>query len=137
MFYRANKDIHSQRHPDDFSISLNLLASPPEQGFKDQYCFDLGAGKIISHVGTTNMTRLMLCKLAKYVGNGSSINLLEAIAKEHISPRIRAQAYDSLAALVSDDDERIWNMALLDESPYIQNKARSIMSLNINKNVAA
>lgn len=125
MFYRANKDIHSQSHPKEFSISLNLLASPPEQGFRDQYCFNVESGKISADVATTNMCRVMLCKLAKFVGDGTSINLLESLAKQHPAPRIRAEAYDSLAVLEPDWSENVWQMALKDKSPFVQKRARN------------
>jgi len=128
MLYRANKDIHSQSHPDEFSISLNLLSSHPEQGFTDQFCFDLNSGRISSLVGTTNMTRIMLCKLAKYVGDSKSVNLLESIAVKHPSPRIRSEAFSSLAALESSDSDRIWNMALSDRSLFVKNKAESVIN---------
>lgn len=129
MFYRANKDIHSQAHPTEFSISLNLLASPPEQGFKDQYCFDLTSSSISSDVATTNMCRLMLCKLARYVGNGKSANLLESISETHPASRVRAEAYNSLASLEADSRERIWLRALGDKSISIKTRARSELDL--------
>jgi len=125
MFYRANKDIHSQSHPEEFSISLNLLAAPPEQGFKDQYCFDFDTGKISNDVATTNLTRMMLCKFSKYVGDGKSVNLLESIAERHPASRVRAEAYDSLASLEPVGYEHIWRKALLDKSSYVQRKARN------------
>jgi len=124
MLYRANKDIHSQLHPEDFSISLNLLAATPEHGYDDQYCFDLNAGVISSHVATSNSTRLMLCNLAKYIGNSRSVNLLESIAERHPAPKVRFEALTSLAALEPDERERIWHSALSDKNSYVQEKAR-------------
>jgi len=128
MLYRANKDIHSQFHPEEFSISLNLLSSYPEQGFKDQYCFDLDSQTISSHVGTTNMTRIMLCKLAKHVGNGKTVNILESIAMKHPSPRIRTEAFSSIASLEPDESEFIWKHALSDKSSFVRAKASSIIN---------
>ncbi|MFN0141368.1 MAG: HEAT repeat domain-containing protein [Pyrinomonadaceae bacterium] len=123
MYYRANKDIHSQAHPKEFSISLNLLVSPPEQGYKDQYCFDFNSQTISSDVATTNMCRIMLCKLASYIGDGRSVNLLESLSKNHPTPRVRAEAYASLASLEPGDREKIWQTAILDKSLFVRKRA--------------
>jgi hypothetical protein len=125
MLYRASKDIHSQSHPEEFSISLNLLVNTPEQRYTDQYCFDFESETISSHVGTVNMSHLMLLKIATHVGNGQSVNLLEALAEKHPSPRIRFEAFASLVTLAPGDSELIWKNALSDKSSYVQREVES------------
>ena len=124
MFYRANRDIHSQAHPKEFSISLNLMLGPPEFGLAEQYCFDFNTSSVTNHVQTTNAPRLMLCQLAQYVGNGKTVNLLESLAEKHPTARVRAKAYNSLAVLESNQAEHIWEKAAADKSQFVQKLAR-------------
>lgn len=128
MFYRPSKDIHSQEHPEEFSISLNLLITGEEEDLRDQYCFDFETCSIQSNVGNTNLTRSMLLKLAKFVGNGETVNLIESIAAKHPTPSVRYEAFTSLAKLESENSEKIWTNALMDKSVYIQKMARLELS---------
>ena len=41
LLYRAHRDIHVQRPPDSFSVSLNILAADPGQHWRTQYRFDI------------------------------------------------------------------------------------------------
>jgi hypothetical protein len=125
MFYRPSKDIHSQEHPEEFSISLNLLATGEDEDFRDQYCFDFETQTIQSNVGSTNMTRTMLLKIAKHIGDGKTANLIESIANVHPAPSVRYEAFSSLVKIYPNYTEKIWEKATLDKSEYVHLLAKA------------
>lgn len=59
MHYRAHRDVHSQLPPDSLSVSLNVMACDPSQGWYDQYGFDLAQGTV-SDVLSTGSTETFL-----------------------------------------------------------------------------
>jgi len=61
MIYRASKDIHVQKFPKEFSISLNLLT--PGKLMKDQYAFDLRTSTISSVVRSNLSGRSLLLEV--------------------------------------------------------------------------
>lgn len=127
MFYRASKDIHSQEHPDEFSISLNLLLVKPELNSNNQYLFDFERGIIQNYVHAAARTRIVFCYLARYIGNNTTINLLESLAMQSVSPYVRVAAYDSLASLEKGSATKIWQQALEDKHGYVQLAAQTAL----------
>jgi hypothetical protein len=99
MLYRACRDVHSQEHPRDCSISLNLIASPPEVLSTNQYMFDTEAGTITADVQKAISGHVFLCTLARHVGNGATASRLDRIAQTHVAPKVRLAAARALAAL--------------------------------------
>jgi len=66
VYYRASRDIHSQEHPQAFSLSINLLVGQAASPQKDQYFFDLEAGAVSDvAVGGGAASRLLPCRLAR------------------------------------------------------------------------
>lgn len=125
MFYRAGRDVHSQEHPEEFSISLNLMLARPEVDWSNQYWFDLNKHTIQDFVQRPSVSgRLALCQLARVLGNGATINILESIASHHEMPRVRASAYESLAALTSCAAQTTWEYAVQDKHPFVRDLAR-------------
>jgi hypothetical protein len=123
MLYRASHDVHSQEHPQEFSISLNLLLAPPETNLANQYLFDLDSCTIRDYVKTAGTSRIMLCRIARHVGDGTTINVLESLAARHPSERVRATAYESWAALDAGSRERIWAQASDDSHTLVKRLA--------------
>jgi len=128
MYYRASRDIHSQEHPEAFSLSINLLLGQAAPQQKDQYFFDLDAGTV-SGVGSSGGTasRVMPCRLARYVGDHRTAEALEPIALNHPTPRVRVTALESLAALVSDSARQIWRRGEADGHPLVRLRAREAL----------
>ncbi|SDM84599.1 hypothetical protein [Maricaulis salignorans] len=124
MFYRASRDIHSQTPPEEFSISLNFMCVSREVSTREQYWFDLEQSIITGRVQNPGSTRVMFCHLAKHIGDGRTVNLLESIASGHAFPQVRVSAYDALAALESGHRARIWTRALTDSSDLVAIHAR-------------
>ena len=129
MFYRASRDIHSQEHPKAFSLSINLLVGQASSQQKDQYFFDLAAGTVSDVAsGGGTASRVMPCRLARYVGDHRTAAALEPIAAEHPTPRIRVTALDSLAALERDSARQLWRRAERDSHPLVRLRAREALA---------
>jgi hypothetical protein len=124
MLYRQSTDIHSQGHPTEFSISLNLLLSPADVNKRDQYLFDLESSKITQLVKNPTSSRLMMCRVARYIGNAHTASLLDKLAQTHTSGRVRLTAVESLAALEPSASRDIWQRAVGDSSPLVRDHAR-------------
>ena len=94
LLYRAHRDIHIQRPPDSFSVSLNILAAEPAQQWRSQYRFDLERGTIAATLNTAPAE--VLTTLAVALGSGNGRDLAEQMARDHPVPRMRATAYAAL-----------------------------------------
>jgi hypothetical protein len=122
MFYRALRDVHSQEPPSEFSISLNLVLPLPAH---EQLFFDFTSSTITGHAPPAGSGGILLCRLAKHLGDAHSANALEAIAGRHPCRRTRAAAYDSWAALASGSEAQIWQKALADSAEVVRRLGRS------------
>ena len=124
MLYRACRDIHSQEHPRDVSISLNLIASPPEVIHTNQYLFDTEAGTITANVQKSISGHVFLCTLAQHVGNGATASLLDRIAQTHFAPKVRIAAARALAALEpAAAVGEVWKTVVDDVDPSVRGAA--------------
>jgi hypothetical protein len=130
MFYRANRDIHTQIPAREFSISINLLSADPEAvKSTKQYWFDVERGVIDASVERLDYSPyVFLCKLAAMVGNGETINAMEKMAAGHFDSRIRAEAFTSLATLDAGNAAQHWRRAIDDKDSYVQRLARARLS---------
>ena len=125
MLYRASRDIHSQGHPEAFSISLNLLLTPPEINRREQYLFDLESSKIAECVKNPTSSRLMMCRTARYIGDSRTASLLDELVQKHDSGRVRLTAAQSLSALEPWSATAIWQRAASDSSALVREYARN------------
>jgi hypothetical protein len=124
MLYRACRDIHSQEHPRECSISVNLIASPPEILRKDQYMFNTDAGKISANVQKAASGHVFLCSLAQHIGNGRTANALERISQTHSVSKVRLAAATALAALEPDAAKNeVWQSVLSDKDDSVRHTA--------------
>nr|WP_192895896.1 transposase [Parerythrobacter lutipelagi] len=111
MHYRAHRDVHSQLPPDSLSVSLNVMACDPSQGWYDQYGFDLAQGTV-SDVLSTGSTETFL-RAAVAMGGDNAIGLAQDWGRSHPSDRIRLAGFEArahAAANVAERDE-IWRDA--------------------------
>lgn len=123
MFYRAGRDVHSQEHPEEFSISVNLMLHSQESTNRNQYYFNLDNHTIEDYIPTSGTGRVALCSLARHIGNGETASALEEIASRHSMPRVRAAAFESLAVL-SGAEHATWERAMQDKHPLVREVAR-------------
>jgi hypothetical protein len=123
MFYRASTDIHSQEESMDFSISLNLMIVNPEMATRNQYWFDLDSGTIKAYIQNPGSGKVMLCRMAKYIHNERTSEVLEMLSQNYIHSRIRGMAYEALASVNGKDADYIWRKALQDKDGYVRYQA--------------
>jgi hypothetical protein len=128
MFYRKCQDIHTQGYPKEFSISLNLLLSSPEAIQRDQYFFDLESSRIKQYARNAFSSHMMICRVARYIGNSETVNLLDALSRSHTSQRVRIAATESLSALEPSSNEAIWEYAADDSGTLVREHARRQLS---------
>lgn len=94
LHYRAHRDVHCQRPPTSLSVSLNICAANPAQGWFDQYRFDLpmqsgqsGAGRIAG-VLNASANEVML-RLGVASGHDGARALAREFAVNHPSAAMR------------------------------------------------
>jgi hypothetical protein len=125
MFYRASRDIHSQEHPEEFSISVNLLVVNPKETLRTQYQFDLETGAVQGPIENTGAAQRMLTRTAKYLANDRTRYLLDDLSLSHPNPRFRASCYDSLVDLEPARVEDLICRAESDAHPFVREFARA------------
>ncbi|HKD78304.1 MAG TPA: hypothetical protein VKH81_01355 [Candidatus Angelobacter sp.] len=124
MLYRACRDIHSQEHPQECSISINLIASPPEIIKTDQYMFDTDSGKISANVQKQAAAHVFLCSLAQHMGNGATAGVLEKVSQTHYLPKVRLAAATALASLEPEGTRsHVWRSVLPDKDETVHQAA--------------
>jgi hypothetical protein len=128
MYYRANRDIHTQLPPSEFSISINLLIHNLERRWiARQFWFDTENGTIgsrIEHEGRTSV--IFLCRLARFLGDHQAIDSLDAVAKKHFDPQVRRMAIASLCELDESRRELYQRRAGDDADPYVRRLAETL-----------
>lgn len=95
LHYRAHRDVHAQWPPERMSVSLNIMATNPAQGWCDQYAFDPGSDTI-ARVLSPNSTETFL-RLAVAVGGEAADDLALHIGRTHPSDRLRLAAFEARA----------------------------------------
>ena len=124
MLYRACRDVHSQEHPRDCSISINLIASPPEVLRIDQYIFDTDRETITANVQKAVSGHVFLCTLARHVGNGATARILDKIVHTHFAPKVRLAAATALAELEPEAARaEVWRSLLADKHESVRRAA--------------
>jgi len=123
MYYRASKDVHSQEHPEEFSVSLNLMIARPEEFARDQYFFDLESETISNVSGKQNTGGVLICEVAGVIGDSTTAAALDALSVTHRSSRVRAACYSSLAKLEPSSVEQVWARALSDPHAFVRKTA--------------
>ncbi len=90
LHYRAHRDVHCQHPPESLSVSLNICAANPAQGWFDQYRFDVEQGRI---AGVLNASaNEVLLRLGMALGNDEALALATVFAEDHPSAAMRRVA---------------------------------------------
>jgi hypothetical protein len=127
MFYRQSRDVHIQRPPPSLSISLNLMLIDPAALLRDQFAFDLRRGTISAYVTTLATKRVSLLALARHIGDGSTVDILESLAVNHPCRRTRLGATEACAALRPGHREAFWRRAASDPEFLVRRTARAAL----------
>lgn len=111
LHYRAHRDVHSQLPPKSLSVSLNVMATNPAQGWFDQYGFDPGSDTVTG-VLSPNSTETFL-RLAVACGSEDALELAVHFGRTHPSDRLRLAAFEARAEQARDKAHRdaIWREA--------------------------
>lgn len=125
MVYRASKDIHSQEHPEEFSISVNLLLIRPEDTLATQYQFDLETKTIAAPLQNTSAAQEMLCDLARHVGDSRTEALLDDLYRSHPNPRFRFASLSALSDL--SQSCKVLERGLQDAHPFVRQNAKAVL----------
>jgi hypothetical protein len=119
MAYRAFEDVHAQLPPDEVSISLNLMAHPPEFADQRQYFFDMERQIIATPVGDGYETFRTFIRMAQHVGNPNTIDMLLALARTHSVTTIREAALEQLLALCPGDADHFLSSCRVRPDPNL------------------
>jgi hypothetical protein len=95
MMYRAGHDVHIQKLPKEFSISLNLLL--PSRTALDQFSFDLELQSVTGVLRSTISGQQWFVQTAGHLCDDNISDVLFNIAVKHPVPRMRDAARCSLA----------------------------------------
>ena len=111
LFYRAHRDVHSQRPPESLSVSINVMGTDFGDGWLDQYSFDPDSDTITGQLNP-NSTETFL-RAAVALGDGNAIDLAERFGKSHPSERLRLAAYEARSLRLTDSVQRdaLWREA--------------------------
>ncbi len=122
MLYRAHRDVHSQAPPQSLSVSLNVMATDPAQGWFDQYRFDPASDTIVGAI-SPNSTEAFL-RIAVALGGEQALDLAERFGRSHPSDRLRLACFEARAALVeASAADAVWREAELSGSRLLEAEA--------------
>ncbi|WP_370170322.1 transposase [Sphingobium abikonense] len=126
LLYRAHRDIHSQLPPERMSISLNILASPPGQGWRRQYRFDTARGMIAQSM--TVASAQLLLELTVGCGDDNAMDLAEAFARQHPHDAMRLTAWNAMGDVL-EGRARLDHLegGARSDSPLVRARARSMV----------
>ncbi|WP_051272808.1 hypothetical protein [Sphingomonas phyllosphaerae] len=125
LLYRAHHDVHVQRPPDLFSVSLNVLGATPAQGWRTQYRFDTARNVVAQAMTVTGSEALVT--LATRLGGDAGVALAADLSLRHPHPRMRATALRA-ATDAGHDAVALAERAIDDPSPLVVDIARRVLT---------
>jgi hypothetical protein len=133
LLYRAHRDVHVQLPPTALSISINIVPEVPGTAWRDQFLFDIDAGRIAA-VPTITASEIALA-IAVTWGGEDAVEQARHVARAHPSPRFRWRAWAALVGSAGGDDQRaaLLETAVGDPSPVISIPARHRLDLLAQK----
>jgi hypothetical protein len=121
MLYRAHRDVHDQKPPAAFSVTLNIMESSGREPWRNQYRFDPASGRVAGLLNGTAIEGLL--PLAAHCGGEEGGEMLRHLAKRHPVDRIRIGAMRALAGAAPDGEARC---AILEEAARSADPALSL-----------
>ena len=105
MLYRKHTDVHRQLPPDAMSISLNIMETIGDGGYRDQYRFDIEAGQVSKIINPLAIEPLLA--LSAHLGGENGKDLLDHFARRHPSARAQMAAIAAQASVAGDINTRL------------------------------
>lgn len=125
MLYYASRDLHVQYPPDELTITLNLLVSPPATRLREQYHFDLDRKTIAALPAEVEASeRVSFVAMAGDIGDANTVQLLDDLAARHPCRRTRIAAAEALCRLAPGEAGRVWERASRDPEALVSKLAR-------------
>ncbi len=128
LLYRTQRDVHTQRPPDEFSISLNLIITDPTGHVADQYNFDLESSTIQRMVSMPMGSYLSILSFAAILNSRSNLDATVAVAASDAHWRIRLAAFECSAILAQEQARTVWARAVNDPHPRVRELAAGYLS---------
>lgn len=127
LLYRANRDIHAQLPPSSLSVSFNILASAPDQGWRRQYRFDL-ARRCIAEAMTISSAQILL-ELAVASGTPNALDLAQDFAATHPRDDMRLTAWRAIGDGLNDPLDRLahWERGARQDSRLVRLAAEALL----------
>lgn len=132
ILYRACEDVHTQLPCEEFSISLNLLVSPPHDKLADQFSFNVEESRISGLVTSPDVGCLSLLTFATLLGATEAFDSIERLAFSHAPWRIRNAAIEVAGFLAPSEKDTLLRRAEVDEDPAVRRAARMWLDANDN-----
>lgn len=124
QLYRAHRDVHVQHPAEALSVSLNVMHMRADQGWYDQYRFDIERGEIAGIIGQGPAETLL--RVAVACGTPGALDLAAGFGRSHPSDRMRLAAWESLALTEPDAGARdeVWRQAERSGNRMVAGEAR-------------
>ncbi|WP_051785895.1 cupin domain-containing protein [Endozoicomonas numazuensis] len=126
MYYRANRDIHSQIPPADFSASLNYILLG-EKTRRMQFYFDIKKQCIKNPIDQYPVSSAML-SIAPLIGNEDTVDVLVTLASKHVSAQTRLRAWYAAARLSPENSNLFLQHASRDDEPYVPGRLSQLLN---------
>jgi len=128
LYFRPCKDIHSQFHPTDVSISLNLIGQSPNITSIPQYEFDVEKQKITGLLPGTSVVDLLtpFKIIACLGGSPNTIDITNHLARAHELDYVRGAAYQALSKIDPLGFESLIAAGMDDRSLLVKNTVKEI-----------
>lgn len=130
LYFRPSRDIHSQFHPTELSISVNLIGQSSKAPSVPQYEFDI-ENQRVKHLLPSCSVVDMLCpfKIINSLGGNSNMTeVLSDLAKRHVSHFVRGEAYKTLAKLWPNEFEKLVIPGMDDKHQFVKNTVEILSS---------
>jgi hypothetical protein len=125
MFYRAIRDAHFQKVPQEASVSLNLLAVTKRGLERPTLSFDFERSVVTDSDILGPSSRDSIFRLAEHVGDERVADTLESISQTHPHPIMRANAFATLVRLQPGERDAIVRRGVADGHPYVCELAKN------------
>ena len=126
MFFRRQRDVHTQHPPEEFSASLNFLPISRQSCIIEQFEFDINNRRISGFPnGSLCSKRVFLMEVAGKIGDQTTADVLLRIARNHPCHRTRGAALSSALNIIPPSNLMLDKSIKDDKSPIIREILRS------------
>lgn len=112
MLYEAHRDVHLQFAPEEFSVSLNLVAVTPDVRIKEQRFYDLQRMVLAEYQGDSDVSkRVSIVRMLGALGDENSVQVLHDLIHSSPCRRTKIAAIESLLKLQPESRAEVLDLA--------------------------